>query len=191
MTETDICNLALDILKERPIASLDDARPTAEWCKRNFAITRDGCLSMANWNFAMKRQKLAAEAEAPAFDWSYAYTVPTDCIRVVPLTEGGRPEGRPIAHVVEGGAILTNQSGPLPVRYVRRVMSYDAYHPLFIEALSARLAFKGAHWITGKTSYQQIAKGIYDQAINDAWLTDAIEGDQPRAADNDWIDARY
>jgi hypothetical protein len=191
MTETDICNMALDILKEKPIASIEDARPTAEWFKRNFDVTRDACLAVANWNFATRRINIAADAVAPAFGWARAYTLPTDCLRVIPLTHDGSSEGRPVRHVVEGGAILTDAAGPLPVRFVARVVNYDTYSALFVETLSGRLAFKMAHWLTGKTSYQQIAKGIYDQAMSDAWLTDAIEGDQPRPADNDWIDARY
>lgn len=191
MDETAICNQALDILKEAPISSLTDQRPIAKWCARNFPTTRDALLSMANWNFAMKRASLAAELTAPAFGWSKAYTLPTDCLRVVALTYEGYDESNPIRHIVEGGTILTDQSGPLPIRYVARVENYNSYHALFVEALAARLAFKCAHWVTGKTGYQQIAKGIFDQAYGDAWLTDAIEGDQPRAADNDWIDARY
>lgn len=191
MDATNICNQALDLLKEAPIASIDDERPTARWCKRNFTTTRDATLSMANWNFAMKRASIPAESDAPAFGWDYAYTVPVDCLRVVALTVGGQSEGSPISHAVEAGAILTNASGPLKMRYVARVENYDAFHALFIEALAARLAFKMAHWLTGKTSYQQIVRGIYDQAMNDAWLADAIEGDTPRAADNDWIEARY
>ncbi|UXN73377.1 hypothetical protein N8D56_21255 [Devosia sp. A8/3-2] len=183
--------MALDILKERPIASLNDARPTAEWLKRNFAVTRDACSAMANWNFATKRASIPAEVTVPAFGWSKAYTLPTDCLRLIALTYDGYDETNPIRHIVEGGAVLTNQSGPLPIRYVARVENYNVYSALFVEALSARLAFKMAHWVTGKTSYQQVAKGIYDRAMSDARLSDAIEGDQPRPADNDWIDARY
>lgn len=191
MDETDICNQALDILKEAPISSLTDRRPIALWFNRNFATTRDALLSMANWNFAMKRASLAAEAAAPAFGWDKAYTLPPDCLRLVALTYEGYDESNPVRHMVEGGAILTNASGPLPIRYVARVVNYNSYHALFIEALAARLAFKCAHWVTGKTGYQQVAQSIFDRAFGDAWLTDAIEGDQPRAADNDWIDARY
>ena len=72
MTETDICNMALDILKEAPISSLTDVRPIASWLNRNFATQRDAALSLANWNFALTRTTLAADATAPAFGWDYA-----------------------------------------------------------------------------------------------------------------------
>jgi hypothetical protein len=190
MDETQICNLALDILKEAPISSLQEERPIARWCNRNFATQRDAALSKANWNFAMKRQNIAADAAAPAFGWDYSYTLPAGCVRLLPLTLEGSDEGSPVAHVVEGGKLLTNMAGPLKVRFVNRATNYDAYHPLFVDYLSARLARRMAHWLTGKSSYLQIASALMDQAWNDAWAADAMEGDTPRAADNGWIEGR-
>jgi hypothetical protein len=190
MDETQICNLALDTLKEAPISSLAEERPIARWCNRNFATQRDAALSMANWNFAMKRQSIAVDATAPAFGWKYAYTLPAGCVRLLPLTHDGTDEGSPVAHVVEGGKVLANMAGPLRVRFVNRATNYDAYHPLFVDYLSARLARRMAHWLTGKTSYLQIASALMEQAWNDAWAADAMEGDTPRAADDEWVEAR-
>lgn len=190
MDETGICNLALDILKEAPISSIEDERPIATWCKRNFAVQRDGALAMANWNFALTRKVIAADSVAPAFGWDYAYTLPGECVRLLPLTLGGNDEDPQVHHVVEGGKLLTNMSGPARIRYVRRATNYDAYHALFIDFLSARLAFRMAHWLTGKTSYVDVAQKIMKDTLEAAWLADAIEGDTPRAADSDWIDAR-
>lgn len=190
MTPTDLVNLALDILKEAPIGSIEDARPVAQWAKRNFAVTRDSLLSRADWNFAMKRASLPVDGNAPAFGWKYSYTLPADCIRVVPLTSCGNYEGTPIPHEVEDHKILTNASGPLKVRYVYRNENYARYPAVFVEALAAYLAMKAAHWITGKQGYQQIAQGLFAEAMRTAWLVDAIEGTSPRAADNEWVQSR-
>jgi len=190
MTPTDIVNLALDVLKEAPITSIDEGRPIAMWCKRNFAVTRDSLLEEADWNFAIKRAKLPASVTPPAFGWEHQYTLPADCLRLIALTYGGYPEGQPIPFEVEGGMILTNATGPLPVRYVARVENYDAYPATFINALSAKLATRMAHWVTGKSNYVQIASGLYQDAMNKAWLADAIVGTVPRAADDEWINAR-
>jgi len=189
-TETDICNLALDILKEAPITSIEDNRPIAMWCKRNFAVSRDSVLSRADWNFALKRASIPADSTPPEFGWAKSYTLPSDCLRLIPLTTCGHYEGVPIPHEVEGGRVLTDHAGPLRVRFVARIENYNRYPPIFIEALAGYLAMKCAHWLTGKQGYQQIAQGLFEEAIRNAWLVDAIEGTSPRAADDEWVNQR-
>ena len=189
-TETDIANMALDILKEAPITSFEEKRPIAGWLKRNFAATRDAELEKAEWNFALRRAALPAASDRPAFGWSNAFILPSDCIRLIPLTECGISEGRPIPHEVEDGRILTNAPGPLKIRYVCRNTDYARYPATFQMALAARLAMGMAHWLTGKSNFAQIASNAYQQAKNDAWLSDAVQGTVPRAADNEWVDAR-
>lgn len=191
MTPTDICNQALDILKEAEISNLEsDNRPIIRWMKRNFDTSRDSLLSRYDWNFALNRVMLPADAVAPEFGWRHSFTVPSDCLRVLPITTCGKPEGAPIAHEVEGICILTDASGPLRVRYVRRIQDYDRYPSVFIEALAAYIAMKCGHWVTGKVSYVQIAQGLFNSAIDTAWRVDAIEGTTPRAAVDEWIEQR-
>ena len=191
MTPTVICNQALDILKEAEITNLEnDNRPIVRWMRRNFDTSRDSLLSRYDWNFALQRVVLAASAEQPAFGWSHAFTIPHDCLRVLPVTVCGHSEGTPIRHEVEGACILTDAPGPLKVRYVRRTEDYDRYPASFIEALAAYIAMKCGHWVTGKVSYVQVAQGLYREAIDVAWRIDAIEGTSPRAADDDWVAMR-
>jgi hypothetical protein len=182
--------MALDVLKEAPITSLDQDRPIARWLKRNFAVTRDSVLAAADWNFAIKRTSLPADGNKPAFGWCYSYTQPSDCIRVIPLTCEGQIEGRPIPYEVEGGKILTDAAPALKIRYVFRNENYGVYPASFQEALAGRLGMKMAHWLTGKQSYAQIANNMYNDAMSRAWTLDAMQGTAPRAADTEWIDAR-
>lgn len=189
-TETDLINRALDILKEAELSSINDNRPIARWMKRNFYVTRDALLEESEWNFAIKRYSLPEASPAPAFGWSHAYTCPPETIRVVPLTANGDSEGYPIPHEVEGGQILTNACAPLKVRIVTQIEDYDRYPATFQTALSARLAMGCAHWLTGKTNFAQIATNMYREALQKAWLSDAIQGTSPRAADDEWVMAR-
>lgn len=186
-TATDIANRALDILKEAPITSLTDDRPIARWLNRNFSVTRDALLERWEWNFAIERKEIAADAEAPAFGWDYAYTIPTGWLRVIPLTECGTREGRRVPHEIEGGKILTNLSGPLKVRGVKRNENYGLWPSSLQQALSASLAVKMAHWLTGKTSYVQIAEGFFREAMNLAWASDAVQASD---GEDNWTDYR-
>lgn len=189
-TDTDICNMALDLLVEAPISSIEDNRPVARWLKRNFIVTRNALLSQADWNFAIAIKSLPADSSAPPFGWSYRYTLPGDCLRCLPVTDCGLVEGRPVMHEIIDGKVYTNAGAPLRIRYVRAVDDYSRYPAVFCEALAARLAMKLANWLTGKNSYIQIAEGMYRDAMSRAWLIDAIEGTTPRAADDQWVDAR-
>lgn len=189
-TETDIINRALDILKEAPISSVNDQRPIAMAMKRNFATTRDALLEEAEWNFAIRRHSLPASEPAPAFGWQYAYTLPPETIRVIPLTDDGSSEGSPVPFEVEYGQILTDAAAPLKVRIVTRVEDYARYPATFQTALSAKLAMTIAHWLTGKTNFAQIATALYREALEKAWLSDAIQGTSPRAADDEWVNSR-
>jgi len=190
MTPTDIANLALDILKEGPIGSIEDARPTARWLKRNFDISRDALLEETEWDFATRRVSLPADTDGPAFGWDYSYTLPADSIRVIPLTVDGEEEGDPIPHSVEGGKVLTDAPPALKLIYVFRCEDYARYPATFVDVLSARLATRMAHWLTGKSNYVTIAQGLYNDAMRRAWLSSAVQGTAPRAADNDWVNAR-
>jgi hypothetical protein len=100
-------------------------------------------------------QIIAADATPPAFGWDHAYTLPAGCVRLLPLTHDGSDDGSPIAHAVEGGKVLTNMAGPLKVRFVNRATNYDAYHPLFIDYISARLARCMAHWLTASRAFSR------------------------------------
>ena len=50
-----------------------------------WAMCLKGMLQAHDWNFAQKRVALALLTTEPAFQWEYAYTIPTDCVRPVRL----------------------------------------------------------------------------------------------------------
>jgi len=95
-----------------------------------------------------------------------------------------------IDHEVEGRQILTNEGGPLRIRYIRRLTDYGLYPASLQEAISARLAMKMAHWMTGKSNFLQIAQGLYQDAMEGAFVSDAVQGTAPRAYDSAWTDSR-
>ena len=187
---TGICNLALDLLAEAPIASLTDDRRIARWCDRNYDTARDSLLRKAPWRFAVKLAELTA-ATPPIFGWNNAYTLPADCLRPLPLTVNSEPDGAIIRSEVIGQRLETDAAAPVRLRYVCRATDVTTYPADFIEALSAALAMKMAHWLTGKTGYQQIARDAYQSALANAVLTDAIEGTIAEPDASAWLAERW
>jgi len=188
----DIGNMALDLLTESPIDSFDDDTKAARLLKRHFETTREAELTANNWRFAILRASLEEDAAPPASSvYSHQYLRPDDALRILPLTYGGEPEGRPIDHTIEGDYILTRVSGTLPVRYIGNLIDPNDFTALFTDVLAAALAIKIGHTLTGKASLVELSTNAYDRALRRAQAVNAIEmgSASPYRADT-WEDAR-
>lgn len=189
-SKIDIYNMALDLLQEVSLTSTADEGDVAGWLNRNYPTSRDAELRSHPWNFALTRASVAEDSTAPTFEWLHQYTLPADLLALRTLTEGGKINGKPVPYEVEGEKILTDCTSPLKIRYIRRVTNEGEYDPLFVEALVAKLAWKMAHWMTGKSSFVQIAQEAYTDAVLLARGADAIETTQPDFYSDDVIEIR-
>jgi len=190
-TELEVANMALDMLKEAPITSLEQGTSPARWMQRNFKTARNMVMTTHIWKFAMKRATLAEDPTPPEFEWERQYRKPDDCFRVLPLRVGGALNGRLIPHQVEGDFILTNAGSPLYIRYLSVVEDPTLWPPLFVEAVACKLAARAAHFITGKQSMQELAEAKFKEAMTLAASIDSSEGTHAAQYATMYDDARY
>ena len=180
----DICNNSLLMIGADMITSLEDDAPEAKVMKSFYYNARDMVLEDANWTFATKRFVPALSATAPAFGWTSAFPIPSDIVRVTnvlrePFTAGffyGNefPEEYKVPHVVEGNEILCNES-TIYCLGVRRMEDEGGYSPLFVEALTAFLAFKAALPIAQSSTSQQVMMGLYTDLLGKAKTRDGMQ----------------
>jgi hypothetical protein len=190
VSQVDICNMALDMLREGPINSLTDDDDRADWFRRNYPQTRDSLLARHPWNFAIKYASLAENTAGPTSQWTYAYDLPADLLRLLPIQKDGYFEGQMKPHEVIGNTIETDEAPPLRIRYIARIESEGLFSANFVEALAASLAMKAAHWITGKASAMQLAQATLAEVLAEAKRVDGQEGTFERAYDDDVISVR-
>ncbi|WP_024337983.1 hypothetical protein [Bradyrhizobium japonicum] len=197
VTVEDLANMALGILVEAPIDSLDDNTKAARLLNLHYETTRQSELMKNAWSFAIFRVELDPEADAPTGDvYGYGYSVPDDALRVLPLTDTGEAEGARIPFKHEGGLLLTNYSGPRLVRYIANLTDPADWDPLFVEALAARLAMKIAMPLTNKPSVLQGAQVVYNEAISEARRINSIVASSAATVPSwaqqrgDWSDVR-
>jgi hypothetical protein len=175
VTVEQVANMALGILVEAPIDSLDDNTKAARLLNLHYETTRQAELIKHPWVFAIFRVELEADDEAPTSDeYRYAYAVPDDALRVLPLTDNGEASGLRLPFKQEASLILTNYSGPRIVRYIGNMTDPADWDPLFIEAFAARLAMKVAMPLTNKPSVLQGAQLVYNEAISEARRVNSI-----------------
>lgn len=190
ISKTDICNIALDLLRAEPISDIGDDDPNAQLCSRQFPNALDELLELHNWNFATRRTALPMMSEAPSHGWSYQYLKPGDCLRVLPLRKNDAFNGDLIPYIVEDDKILTNETAPLKLRYIYRNEAFGRWQQTAVTALGYLLASKIAHGLTGKNSSVEMAVGLFDNQFAVAKRLDGMQGTAEEAFHDDVISVR-
>ena len=165
----DICNGALNQLGATTILSLTEDSKNARLCNSRYTQVRDALFRTHPWNCLQKRIQIAADSTAPAWGFSYAYTLPADCLRLLKILDYDSN------YKVEGRKILSNTSS-MKILYVGRVTDPNEYDELLRETLSASL---GADIAFGVTSNNQTATNMYNlfkEKLRDARFVDSTEG---------------
>ena len=177
LTELEIWNLALDVVRETPLQSPTDQSAIARWLSRNYGHVRDVALRSYDWNFAREKHTLSVDATAPPFRWRYRYALPPHWLRLLPPTQYGQRGAPPIPHeVVRGGWVETDWPSPLHVRLIMRVTNPGEYDPLFVELVRSSLALGIANKFTAKNKYIELASALQAAAQEKAEEIDTFEG---------------
>jgi hypothetical protein len=187
-SEVDIANRALQKLGAERIVSLTQDNENARAVNACYDSVRDAELRSHPWNFAISRVQLAADSTAPSFGFATSYTLPSDCLRVLPPD----PLYNYNSHdwQIEGRKILTNDSGALNVRYIKRETDPNQYDAIFIEALSCKLAVELCEQLTQSNTKAQIIRDDYIRAMREARRLNAFENVSAETFEDTWITAR-
>ena len=141
-SETDVVNVALRLIGAKTIVSLTDGSDNASVVEDIYTETRDDLLSSHPWNFAIKRVQLARISTAPAFEFDYAYALPSDWLRTVSVHDNDAGHGTVLyrSEQVTGQKALVSSSDSVYLRYVSMVTDTNLMPPDFRRALALSLA---------------------------------------------------
>lgn len=176
-SKTDLCNLALAELGARRISSYDsDTTVEANACRLHLDHVVDTLLERHQWNFAMTRAVLARIALSGDEEWSEAWQLPADCVRMVRISTGD--VHNPVRDfAIEGRRLLTRGiRSDLRLVYVSNARPVGQWMPLFTDAVVYKLASR----ICGDvTQNLQLAEGcvrkLENMALPTAQTADARE----------------
>jgi hypothetical protein len=169
-----ICNLALKQVGGKSITSIDEDSTEAQVCKALYAPTRDAMLASHEWSFAVARLVLPADATAPAFGYTYAYTIPSTVLRVLWCDDGSGY--RDIDFVREGNKILCDVAGPLYLRVLQRVEDTSQFSPGFEQALAFQVAASACVSLTENDAKLQLLTKLATFYLRDAVTVDSMQG---------------
>lgn len=196
-SEVDIANLALTLLGDTRIISLDDPVKQAREVKAVFGLTRDALLGGYTWSFAKARASLAAEATAPIFGYANQFPLPSDCLRIVLVNEvyAGLDltdyRGSPTEDfTIEGRKILTDFAAPLKLRYIKQVTDPGQFSTNFTMAFGCQLAANLCEALTQSNAKRAAAEQALSREIKLAIRSGAIELPPNKLADDEWVASR-
>ncbi len=185
-TDLSICSNALLKLGAESITSYGDGTAEAEIASALYPLVRDSLLSSYPWKFAVAQKKLQRLADKPVADYSYAYLLPNDFLRVISAGEGGRGQG--IEYAINENRLHTNKS-EVVLTYIFRPAE-SLFPPFFCEALVAKLAAEFCLPLTESTSRAEMLAKISDDLIAKARLTDAQQATPSCFEDYTLVEAR-
>lgn len=186
ISQIAICNSALMKLGDLNILSMIDASKSAKLCNQFYDTTRDAVLRLHPWNCAIHRKELAASSETPAFEFSYAYPLPSDpyCLRVLSM------ESSDYEYVIEGRNLLTNESS-CKIKYIKKITDPSLFDPLFVNVFVLKLAAVLAFPLTQSRQIVESIEIEFNNALVDARSINAMENNQQRETTSSWINSRY
>jgi hypothetical protein len=116
-----------------------------------YESVRDSLLADFQWSFARAQLSIAKDAAAPRTGYSYRYPIPVDSKQIIRVNNIDDSENNAQWEVV-GGFIHTNFVTPIILDHTATVADVAKFPPIFVEILTASLAFKLASIVEFPTS---------------------------------------
>lgn len=149
-------------------------------------IEREAALRDGAWNFAIKRESLAALSGAPKHGYARKFQLPPDCLKLIEVYDTPRDYWQ-----LEGRQIHSNAGAPMNVRYLADITEPSEFDALFAKAFALRIACAIGNRIAGSSFKEELNWQKYQDALKEARMSDALENPPIEQAESPWIEARY
>lgn len=197
-TETELVNAALRKGGgAKRILDLTDSVGSAGIASDVLTFERDDLLRSGVWNFTITRIQLAQLATLPVFGWTYAYTIPSDCIRMVSIHDNDAGNGV-VPYKIESilqpddtyvNAIVTDAS-EIFLRYCRQVTDPNLMTASFRQVLILRMAKIFAISIAKSNPLYQALAAEEKSLMAKAGAIDGIEDYPESRPEGSWAASR-
>ena len=186
----NMCNSALNLIGASTISALTEDTKNARLCNQRYEPVRNRVFRGHNWNCLIKRIQLGANSVAPVIEYTYAYALPSDFLRVLKIHNGTTDSiASDLDYKVEGKNIITNQTTVYLV-YVSLDEDPNNYDAYLREAISHQLAADLAYAITNNATLAKNYLINADERLREARFVDATENSLDTIEANEFTDAR-
>jgi hypothetical protein len=180
------------------ISLLTELSTEAQQCNLYFDQAVETTLEDFPWPLATKYGTLALVTDnsdvTTPYDWLYGYRYPTDCIhvrRIVTVLGRNDPNPPPWRPGLDDqGRLIWTDVQDTIIEYTQRVTDVNLFSPLFVDAVSWRLAAYIAPSLSRIPKMDQTAMGIYVAILGKAKVQAGNEQQQSEEPESAFIRAR-
>ena len=185
-----MCNSALNLLGASTISALTDDSKNARLCNQRYEPIRNRVFRSHAWNCLHKRIQLAQNSTAPVVEYTYAYALPSDCLRVLKVHNGTTDSiASAIDYKLESRNIVTDE-GTIYLIYIALDTDPNNYDVYLQESISSMLAADLAYAITNNATLAKNYLTNADERLREARFIDATENSLGTIESSEFTDAR-
>ena len=186
----DIANSALNLLGASTISAFTDDSKNARLINQRYEPVRNRVFRSHAWNCLHKRVQLAQNSTAPVIEYSNAYALPSDCLRVLKVHNGSTDSIKSdIDYKLEGRNIVTNE-GTVYIIYIAIDTDPNNYDTYLQESISHQLAADLAYAVTNNATLADKYMTRADERLREARFIDATENSLGTIESSEFTDAR-
>ena len=186
----DIANSALNLLGASTISAFTDDSKNARLVNQRYEPVRNRVFRSHAWNCLHKRVQLAQNSTAPVVEYSHAYALPADCLRVLKVHNGTTDSIKSaIDYKLEGRNIVTDE-GTVFIIYIALDTDPNNYDTYLQESISHQLAADLAYAVTNNATLADKYMTRADERLREARFIDATENSLGTIESTEFVDAR-
>jgi len=193
-SKVQICNEALQNIGASYITSIEEDTTNAIECNLRYDSARRALLEMHPWNFAIKRAALNANVTGPAFNYGYAFNLPSDFLYLYMTGTEERYQSPAIAtysemttvsnlpyyasvdkYRVEGNTLIS-ESAEANIIYVADIEDSAQFSATFTQLLARYLGALIAYKIVGSNSERTAQMEIFKMELAEYQSIDSQQG---------------
>jgi hypothetical protein len=196
-TPTTISNMALVRCGAKEITSFeDDVSREAQICRRLFHAARRTALAQHTWTGATRDVQLSQNSSITPVFWEYAYTLPTDMLRIISVHPSDNPEAVcnysvQNANSTEADNVLLSDSNQIYLRYVFDNTDLMTLSDGFREVLTFVLARDLCMSLGKSANKYQLTNAEYKRALTMGKSIDGIQKEPQVIQSGSWAMSRY
>jgi hypothetical protein len=212
-SKVEICNLAIQNLGGNYITSLTEGSEAAIECNLRFDTARRALLNMHPWNFATRRAALNVDTSAPAFNYLYQFTLPSDFLYMIMTGQEESSQANSLFNTAlnptitnsfvginqadkyriestSAGLKLLSNSSDVNIIYVADVEDTQLFSGVFTDLLARYLSMLLAYKITGNSKERDTQYTIFQKELTDYQSIDSQQGVFDKIENSSFLTAR-